>query len=251
MNDKSLSEDTSKFVKDRAADFFTSPLKIKDWAEGDRPREKLLEKGRQSLSDAELIAILIGSGSASESAVEVGKKVLALADNDLNQLGKLGVEELKSIKGIGEAKAISIVAALELGRRRKNAPKKDRVSIKCSADAYDYLYPYLGDLHYEEVWVLLLSRANHVIKPVKVSSGGFSSAAVDIRFLLLEAIQAKANGIILAHNHPSGETQPSNADIELTKSIKEACKLLDLNFLDHLIIVEKGYYSFADEGAID
>lgn len=223
-------------------------LSIKSWAEDDRPREKMLQKGRSVLTDAELIAILIGSGSREESAVELSKRILASVDNDLNQLGSLTIKELIRFKGIGEAKAISIAAALELGRRRKFSEVKKQVKINSSQSAFDVLYPYLADLQYEEFYALLLRRNNTVIDAVRISQGGVSGTVVDAKMVFGPALDKLASSLILAHNHPSGNLSPSQADIRLTKQLAAGGKLLDVSVVDHLIIAGKSYYSFADEG---
>lgn len=225
-------------------------LSIKNWAEADRPREKLLEKGRQALSDAELIAILIGSGTKELTAVELAKKILYQTGNDLNKLGKLSIKELMQHKGIGEAKAITIVAALELGRRRKESEKKQQTIIKSSKDAYEFISPYLSDLHHEEFWAIYLSRNNTIIYQLKIGQGGISATIADIRIILKTAIENLASGIIICHNHPSGNITPSENDITLTQKIKEAAKLMDINLIDHIIFTDKSYFSFADEAKL-
>ena len=223
-------------------------LSIKQWAEEDRPREKLLLKGKSTLSDAELLAILIGSGTKSLSAVDVGKLVLKAANNDLNVLAKFSVKELKAVKGIGEAKAITIMSALELGRRRKETAQKKKPQITCSDIVYQLMKPELMDLSYEEFWVILLNRANQVIKKVKISAGGVSGTVADPKIIFKQALDALASGIILVHNHPSGNLKPSQADIQLTKKLREAGKLLEVSVLDHIIFTDNAYFSFADEG---
>lgn len=223
-------------------------LTIKTWAEEDRPREKLSNKGKASLSDAELIAILIGSGSRKETAVALSKRILQAVENNLNDLGRCTIADLMKFKGIGEAKAISIVAALELGRRRQLSDVKERPQIKSSRDAYNVIAPILMDLVHEEFWILLLNRANRVMKRVKISSGGTSGTVVDSKVVFKAALEHTASSIILCHNHPSGNTQPSQADLDITKKLKSAGKTLDIAVLDHLIITDRGYFSFADEG---
>lgn len=225
------------------------PLKgIRSWAEDDRPREKLLLKGKSALSDAELIAILIGSGSAEETAVDLSKRILQSLNNQLSELGKLTVKDLMKFKGIGEAKAISIIAALELGRRRKETEPEKRVKIIDSQSAFDTIYPNLGDLNHEEFWVIFLNRANQVIGKQNVSKGGVSGTVVDPKVIFKLAVQFPASAIILAHNHPSGNLKPSQADHQITRKLKEAGKSLDIPVLDHLIIGERDYFSFVDEG---
>lgn len=229
---------------------YESSINIKSWALEDRPREKLLDKGRHVLSEAELIAILIGSGSKNETAVELSKRILSNVNNNLNELGKLSVQELMKFKGIGEAKAISIIAALELGRRRKEAEIIKRDKITTSKEAYESIKPFLVDLPHEEFWLLLLNRANQLIKRELVSKGGVAGTVVDPKIVFKAAVDNHASSIIACHNHPSGNLNPSEADIRLTKSIKEAGKIMEIPLLDHLIIAENNYYSFGDEGLI-
>lgn len=229
---------------------YQQSLAIKSWAEEDRPREKLLLKGKAALSDAELIGILLGSGTQKLTAVDVAKLVLKAADNDLNALAKLSVKDLMKHKGIGEAKAITIVSALELGRRRKETAATARTKITCSTDIYNYIRPHLLDLPHEEFWVILLNRANIVMKKIPVSSGGVAGTVADPKIIFKHALEHLASAIVLVHNHPSGNLKPSAADISLTKKMKEAGQLLDLPILDHLIFTEADYYSFADEGLL-
>ena len=223
---------------------------IKNWNEDDRPREKLLLKGRTALSDAELIAILIGSGSRNESAVSLSQRILASADNNLSELGRLSIPELMEFKGIGEAKAISIVAAMELGRRRRTGEALERKKITSSNSVFEYVQPIIGELPHEEFWILYLNNSNKVIKSAQLSKGGITGTVVDVRLAFKEALQIGAVGIILAHNHPSGTLKPSQADIQLTKKLKIAGDSLDIKVLDHLIITEKAYFSFADENML-
>lgn len=225
-------------------------LKILSWAEEDRPREKLLLKGRTSLSDAELVAILIGSGSAELSAVELSKKILVTTGNDLNALAKLSVQDLMQFKGIGEAKAISIVSALELGRRRKNTESRNKIKINSSKDAYEAISAELMDLPTEQFWVIMLNRSNHILKKRLISQGGVSGTVADPKVIFKSALEDLASGIILVHNHPSGNLKPSHADRQLTRKMVEAGKLLELPVLDHLIFTDAGYYSFSDEGEL-
>ena len=225
-------------------------LKITDWAVEDRPREKLYQKGTSSLSDAELLAILIGSGTRKRSAVDLGRELLVLVDNNLNSLGKLSISDLKKIKGIGNARAITIAAALELGRRRKLAEIPDVPQIKCSKDVFDLLNPLLADLVHEEFWILFLNRSNKVINRMKLSQGGISGTVTDVRIVMKKAIEYLASGIIVRHNHPSGNLNPSESDTKITQKIKEAGNIIDIQLLDHLIISEKDYYSFADNGLL-
>ncbi len=228
----------------------SKPLNIKDWNPEDRPREKLLLKGTSALSDAELIAILIGSGTANLSAVDVSKKILLHGKNNLNELAKLSVKELMKVKGIGEAKAITIIAALELGRRRKEVDVEEKPKINTSKDAFDLIKGDLMDLPHEEFWVLLLNRASRVIKKKRVSEGGVSGTVADPRIIFKMALEELASGIVVAHNHPSGNLTPSQSDINLTKKLKEAGKLLDIQLFDHVIVGEQKYFSFADEGLV-
>lgn len=223
---------------------------IKHWSLDDRPREKLLHKGKSTLSDAELVAILIGSGSREESAVSLCKRILASVDNNLNALGKLSVSDLMEFKGIGEAKAISIVAALELGRRRRGEEALIRNKITSSNSVFEMMQPIIGELSHEEFWIIYLNNSNKVIQSSQLSKGGITGTLVDVRLVLKNALQLNAVSIILAHNHPSGTLKPSKADREITNKLKIASQSLDIKVLDHLIITEKAYYSFADEGVI-
>ncbi len=225
-------------------------LPITSWAEADRPREKLLEKGRHLLSDAELIGILIGSGSKSETAVELSKRILSSIKNDLNELGKLSVNDLTKFKGIGEAKAIAIVAALELGRRRKELEVPKRIKIVSSKDVFDALSSEFEDLIHEEFWVLYLDRSNRIIRKNNISKGGISGTIVEARIIFKLAVECLASGIVLCHNHPSGNLKASDEDKRITKRLIEAGKLLDINVLDHLLFAGKEFYSFADNGIL-
>jgi DNA repair protein RadC len=227
-----------------------SNLKIKDWALEDRPREKLIKKGVQSLSDAEIIALLIGSGSRNETAVELSKKVLKSANNNLNELGKLNIEDLIKMKGIGEAKAITILAALELGKRRKISEVMTKKKITQSKDIFELFQPILGDLPHEEFWVLFLNRSNKIIEKIKISQGGVSGTVTDIKIILKQAIEKLASSVILCHNHPSGNKNPSKADDSITNKLKQGSELLDIQVLDHIIIADLEYYSYADEGKL-
>ncbi len=223
---------------------------ILSWAEEDRPREKLLLKGRTALTDAELIAILIGSGTRKKSAVDLSKEILASVGNNLNELAKLSVQDLQKFEGIGEAKAISIVSALEMGRRRKTSEPLKKEKITCSEDAYRIMRPYLLDQVVEQFWIILLNRANMVIRPELISEGGVSGTVADPKVIYKRALDKLASSIILVHNHPSGNLTPSQADLQLTRKLKEAGKSLDLPVLDHLIFTDHAYYSFADEGVL-
>src|SRR5512133_660360 len=225
-------------------------LKITEWAVEDRPRERLWQKGPSSLSDAELIAILIGSGTRNKSAVDLAHELLALADNSLPELSKLSVAGIKRLKGIGEAKAVTIAAALELGRRRKMAEAADNPQIRSSADVFNIFSPLMEDLPHEEFWILFLNRANKVQGRMKISQGGVSGTVTDVRIVMKQAIEMLASGLVICHNHPSGNNSPSDADIRITQKIKEAGALMDIQLLDHLIICGRNYYSFADNGAL-
>ncbi|MCD8445308.1 RadC family protein [Tenacibaculum finnmarkense] len=220
---------------------------IKLWALDDRPREKLMLKGKAALSSTELIAIIIGSGNREQSAVGLSQKIVASVNNDLNALAKLSLEELMSFKGIGEAKAISIITALEIGKRRQFIESNRISKITSSLDAATILQPLIGDLGHEEFWVLYLNNSNKVVAKHQLSKGGFTATLVDVRLLYQKALKVSAVGIIVAHNHPSGKLKPSNSDIQLTAKIKQAGVTLDIKLLDHLIITEKTYFSFADQ----
>jgi DNA repair protein RadC len=225
-------------------------IKITDWAVEDRPREKLINKGSNSLSDAELLAILISSGTKDKSAVDLGRELLLMVNNNLNSLGKLTIADLTKLHGIGLARAVTIAAALELGRRRKLAEGPEIPQIKCSKDVFDLLSPVLSDLPHEEFWILFLNRSNKVTNRMKLSQGGISGTVTDVRMVMKKAIEYLASGIIVCHNHPSGNLNPSESDTRITQKIKEAGNIMDIQLLDHLIISEKDYYSFADNGLI-
>jgi DNA repair protein RadC len=225
-------------------------LNIKQWSPEDRPREKLLLKGTPALSDAELIAILIGSGTAKLSAVDVSKKILLEVKHSLNELARLSVKDLMKMKGIGEAKALTIIAALELGRRRKEHDTNEKLKIQTSLDSFNELKGDLMDLQHEEFWVLLLNRANRLIKKKRVSEGGVTGTVADPKIIFKMAVEELASGIIVAHNHPSGNLTASQSDILLTKKLHEAGKLLEVQLLDHVIIAGTKYLSFADEGML-
>ena len=220
---------------------------ITNWSEDDRPREKLMLKGKSVLSDAELIAILIGSGSRNESAVDLSKRILASADN-LNVLGKMSISQLMNFKGIGEAKAITIIAALELGRRRRAEDAVELIKITSSKKVFEIMQPIIGELAHEEFWVLFLNNSNKVISKSQLSKGGMTGTIVDVRLVFKLALECGATALILCHNHPSGNLQPSDADRKITKKIKLAGDSLDVKVLDHLIITETNYYSFVDQG---
>lgn len=225
---------------------------IKSWAEEDRPREKLLQKGKHMLSESELIAILVRTGTKKNDALQVSKDLLGKVQNDLNALSKLSVKDMLAlnVKGIGETKAITIVAALELGRRRQSSEVKDREKITSSRDIFEVLHPLLADKLHEEFWILLLNRANKVIDKMSISSGGLTGTVADVRMIFNHAIQSQATSIVLSHNHPSGNLSPSQSDIDLTKKMVSAGETLDIKVLDHVIIGDNRYYSFADEGMI-
>jgi DNA repair protein RadC len=224
---------------------------IKNWAVDDRPREKLINKGSNALSDAELLAILIGSGNKDESAVDLSKRILGYVNYNLVELSGLTVNDfVKNFKGIGKAKAVTIIAALELGKRRRGAEVINRKKISSSKDAYELLQSYFSDSKYEEFWIILLRKNNTIIKTVSVSEGGISATIVDPKKIFKIAIDNNASSIILCHNHPSGNIKPSEADIKLTKNLKAAGSLLEIHVLDHIIISGENYYSFADEQEI-
>lgn len=223
-------------------------LSIKNWSEEDQPREKLMSKGRQVLSDAELIAILIGSGNREESAIELSKRILKESQNNLNELAKFSLSDLLKFKGIGEAKAISILAALELGRRRKSEKLIDKVRVNSSKQAYEYIKAVLTDLPHEEFWIIILNRANKIICKQLIGRGGVSQTTADIKVIFKLAIDKLASAIILAHNHPSGNLSPSQSDLNLTKKVIEGAQLLDIKVLDHLIVGDGEYVSFNDKG---
>lgn len=225
----------------------SNSFSIKQWSQDDQPREKLRDKGKSSLSDAELVAILIGSGSRDESAVDLSKRILASAGNNLNALGKLSLKQLQEFKGIGEAKAITIAAALELGRRRKLEEGLKQEKITSSRDVFDIMQPILGELAHEEFWILYLNNSNKVLYRQQLSKGGITGTLVDVRLVLKQALEVGAVTLILCHNHPSGTLQPSPADKNITKKLSNAASSLDIKILDHLIVTEKAYFSFADE----
>lgn len=229
---------------------YETKLSIKSWAEADRPREKLLSKGKSALSEAELIAILIGSGNTEESAVELSRKILGDAQNNLTELAKLDVSDLCKYKGIGEAKAISIIAALELGRRRNKEIALERKDFKSSKNVFEYFHSKIADTPYEEFWILMLNRANKLIDEKRISEGGINGTVVDTRKLFKVALEKQASSIILCHNHPSGNRNPSGEDINLTKKLRDAGRMLEIPVIDHIIIANDNYYSFADEGLL-
>lgn len=223
---------------------------INQWAEDDRPREKFLLKGKSTLSDSELLAILIGSGSLNESAVQLCQRILASANNNLNHLGKLSAQQLMQFKGIGEAKAITIAAALELGRRRRDEEVQELTKITSSKAVFEIMQPIIGELPHEEFWVLYLNNSNKVIYKSQISKGGITGTVVDTRLVFKTALEHHATSVILSHNHPSGKLQASDADKQITKKLQEAGKHLDILVLDHIIVTEINYFSFADEGIL-
>ena len=228
----------------------SSSFSIKHWNRGDQPRQKLRVQGKNALTNAELVAIVIGSGTSSESAVVLCQRILLSVDNNLNELGKLSIRQLMSFKGIGEAKAVSIVAALELGRRRRGEAALKKLQITSSKSVFEYMQPMIGELPHEEFWIIYLNNSNKVIQRNQLSKGGITTTVVDIRLVLKEALEVGATGIILVHNHPSGTLNPSKLDKQLTDKIKIASKSLDIQVLDHLIITEKAYFSFTDENLL-
>jgi DNA repair protein RadC len=223
-------------------------LSIKNWAVEDRPREKLLYKGISTLSDAELIAILLGSGNRDISAVDLARKILNMAGNNLNKLGKLDHRDLVRLKGVGIAKAVNIMAALELGRRRKAADIVQEKKVRSSSDVYEIFHSLLSDLNHEEFWVLYLNRSNKIVSRQRISQGGISGTITDVRLIMKTAIELLSSSIVVCHNHPSGNREPSEADIRITGKIKEAAAFFDITLLDHIIVTDSGYYSFADNG---
>ena len=228
----------------------SSSFSIKNWAQDDQPREKLSDKGKAVLSDAELVAILIGSGNRDESAVALCKRILASVENNLSELGKLSIKQLMDFKGIGEAKAITITAALELGRRRRGEEALEKKKITSSTSVFELMQPIIGELPHEEFWIVYLNNSNKVIQKNQLSKGGITGTLVDVRLALKTALEVSATGIILAHNHPSGTLKPSTADKHLTAKLNTAAQSLDIKVLDHLIITEKAYFSFADENML-
>ncbi|WP_353778881.1 DNA repair protein RadC [Winogradskyella sp. 3972H.M.0a.05] len=220
---------------------------IKNWSQDDQPREKLRDKGKDTLSDAELVAILIGSGNKDESAVALSQRILASTNNNLSELGKLSLSQLMNFKGIGEAKAITITAALELGRRRRGEEATQKKKIISSASVFEVMQPIIGELPHEEFWIIYLNNSNKILSKQQLSKGGITGTLVDVRLVLKTALEVGAVGLILVHNHPSGALKPSLSDQQLTKKLKLAAQSLDIKVLDHLIVTEKAYFSFADE----
>ena len=228
----------------------TASFSIKNWSQDDRPREKLLHKGKAALSDAELVAILIGSGNKNESAVALCKRILASVDTNLNALGKLSISQLMEFKGIGEAKAITILAAMELGRRRRGEEALEKKKITSSRSVFELMQPVIGELQHEEFWIIYLNNSNKVIQKKQLSKGGITGTLVDVRLVLKSALEVGATNLILIHNHPSGTLKPSDADKQITNKLKVAAESLDIKVLDHLIITENAYFSFADDNLL-
>jgi DNA repair protein RadC len=228
----------------------TASFPIKNWSQDDQPREKLLYKGKSTLSDAELVAILIGSGNRSESAVDLCKRILASVDNNLSELGKLSIIQLMEFNGIGEAKAVTIAAALELGRRRRGEEALEKKKIISSESVFELMQPIIGELEHEEFWIVYLNNSNKVILKNQLSKGGITGTLVDVRLVLKNALEVGATGLILAHNHPSGALKPSKADKQITSKLQVAAESLDIKVLDHLIVTENAYFSFADEAIL-
>ncbi|MBL7917203.1 MAG: DNA repair protein RadC [Bacteroidia bacterium] len=225
-------------------------MPLKSLAEDDRPREKLMQLGRQHLSDAELLAIILGSGNTQETALQLAQRILHENNNNINNLAKLTTADLMKFKGVGPAKAVNIAAAFEIGKRRTDKNTDEPYHISSSRDAYELIAPKIMDLHYEEFWLVLLNRANKVIKTESISKGGISGTVVDARLIAKSAIENNSSGVVLAHNHPSGNNKPSEQDIEITKKIKQGLKLFDISLFDHIIVAGQKYFSFADEGII-
>jgi DNA repair protein RadC len=223
---------------------------MKSWAVEERPREKVMANGIRVLTDAELLAILLGSGTRNTTAVELARKILAASGNSLLELGRQSLADLQKLKGVGPAKAISVMAAMELGRRRTGLQHVERIPVKSSETVFNLFHPLLGDLDHEEFWLLMLNRANKVLGRFKVSQGGLSGTVIDTRIILKKALDNLASSIIVCHNHPSGNTQPSDADVNITEKLKKASEMLEIKLLDHVIIADKSYFSFADEGLI-
>ncbi|WP_019668190.1 RadC family protein [Eudoraea adriatica] len=227
-----------------------SSFSIKDWSDDDKPREKLVQKGRAALSNAELIAILIGSGTKNETAVALSKRILSSANNNLNELGRVSLKQLMKFKGIGEAKAVSIAAAMEIGRRRQNEKAVSKAQISGSKAVFNLLQPLIADLPHEEFWIVYLNNSNKVIHKAQLSKGGITGTLVDIRLVMKQALEFGAVSLVLAHNHPSGTLKPSEADKKITKKLQKASEALDIRVLDHVIITQNNYYSFADNNLI-
>lgn len=226
----------------------TKRLTITDWADDDRPREKLMKKGATALSDAELLAILIGSGNTEETAVELCRRILNDNHNNLNELARLSISDLERYKGIGEAKAITLISALEIGKRRRSQEVLERQKITESRDLFELFGPIMEDLNHEEFWIVFLNGANKVMETTNLTKGGMRQTVVDVPILLRLALEKSAHAVAVAHNHPSGESNPSREDLSITQKIKNGCEAIGVRFLDHIIIAGRSYYSFADEG---
>ncbi len=224
---------------------------LKTWAVEERPREKVMANGVQYLSDTELLAILLGSGTKNMTAVELARFILKRAGNNLHELGRQTLSDLLKVKGVGPAKAISVLAAMELGRRRAGMHHTEKIPVKSSETVYNLFHPLLGDLDHEEFWLLMLNRANRILGRFKVSQGGLSGTVIDTRIILKKALDNLASSIIVCHNHPSGNNKPSDADVKITEKLKKAAEMLEIKLLDHVIIADKSYFSFADEGLIN
>ena len=224
---------------------------LKTWAVEERPREKVMANGVQYLSDTELLAILLGSGMKNMTAVELARLVLKRAGNNLHELGRQTLGDLLKVKGVGPAKAISVLAAMELGRRRAGMHHTEKIPVKSSETVYNLFHPLLGDLDHEEFWLLMLNRANRILGRFKVSQGGLSGTVIDTRIILKKALDNLASSIIVCHNHPSGNNKPSDADVKITEKLKKAAEMLEIKLLDHVIIADKSYFSFADEGLMN
>lgn len=227
-----------------------TPFPIRSWSEDDRPREKLMSKGKSALSDAELLAILIGSGSRNETAVGLSQRILISAGNNLNALGKLSLQQLMLFKGIGEAKAIAIAAAMELGRRRRAEDSIELTKITSSKIIFQLMQPLIGELPHEEFWVIYLNNSNKIVHKCQLSKGGITGTVVDVRIAFKLAFEYNATAMILCHNHPSGTLQASDADRQITRKMKRAGENLDIKVLDHIIVTETAYFSFSDEGIL-
>lgn len=223
---------------------------IKSWSLDDRPREKLMNKGTETLSDSELLAIILGSGNKNKSAVGLAREILNSCKNSLNILGKLHLSDLKKFEGVGDAKAISVIAAMELGRRRKIGDIANKKTITSSKDVFDLFQPLLADKVYEEFWIILLNNSNIVIDKLKTSQGGTTGTVMDVKLIMKHALSCLAQGMVIVHNHPSGSIHPSNADIKITNKIKEASSFFDIKLLDHIIVGGDNYYSFADNESL-
>lgn len=225
-------------------------ITVKDWSEDDQPREKLILKGKSSLSNAELLAILLRTGTASDNVLELSRKVLQMANDNLVELGKLTLNDFIKIKGMGKVKAITLIAALELGRRRRESETLERKSISSSKDIFELMCPKIGDLPHEEFWLITLNRAHKVIQMNRIGSGGISATVADLRIILKYAIEQQASSIVICHNHPSGQLKASKSDIDITQKVKQAGTIMDIELIDHVIICDSDYYSFAEHGLI-